>query len=97
MASTGVPPWLQRSVQALKPTNEYIAAWTALFFVSRFVLFRRFSADFANRVVSIIHALLAIVLSWGAVNWSDPLGNVGGPNSPEQVKNKLRIYLYILF
>ena len=75
---------MEMRVKALKPTNEYVLAWSALFFACRFVFFRGRSADFANRVVSIVHALLAIVLSARSVNWKDPLGNVGGPNSPEQ-------------
>ena len=86
MSASAVPIWVQEYVTSLKPANEYILLWSALFFVCRFVLFRGKSADFANRIVSLIHALVAIVLSCRAVNWNDPLGNVGGPNSPEQAR-----------
>ena len=83
-ASSLLTPELQERVRALKPTNEYVLGWTAMFFASRFI-FRKFSADFANRFVSIVHAIVAFVLSCRAVNWADPFGGVGGPNTPEQV------------
>ena len=83
-AAAGEVPSIQERVKALAPCNSYVAAWSALFFFCRFVLFRRYSADFANRCVSIVHALVAIALSAAAVNWADPMGNVGGPNTPEQ-------------
>lgn len=91
MASDGLPPALVKFVEAIKPTNEYIVAWTLLFMVSRFVLFRKTSADFANRVVSIVHALLAIVLSYLALDVKDPFKNIGGPNSPAQARPPKRI------
>ena len=65
-----------------------IAAWTAAYLVCRHVLCRRRSADFANRVVSTAHALLAIVLSVPALDWSQPLATVGQPNTAAQARRR---------
>lgn len=85
-APAGLSPELVKFVDALKPTNEYVVAWSLLFMVSRFVLFRKLSADFSNRVVSIIHALVAIVLSYKALDMKDPFGNIGGANTGAQAR-----------
>ena len=61
-----------------------VVMWTFCFVLARFVLFRGRSADFANRVVSILHALLALLLSVKALDWSRPLATVGQPNTAAQ-------------
>ena len=38
--------------------------WAIMFLVCRVVLFRKFSSDFSNRVVSIVHAFAAIYYSY---------------------------------
>ena len=78
------------ALAAYKPHAEtlapYIGAWTALFFFVRFGLFPKRSADFGNRVVSIVHALAAIALAVPAVDWANPLGGVGQANTEAQVR-----------
>lgn len=84
-AAGGIPPSLVKLAEAIKPTNEYMMAWSALYMLTRFVVFRKCSADFANRIVSILHALVAIVLSYLAIDQKDPFGNIGGANTAAQV------------
>jgi hypothetical protein len=69
----------------VEPLSPFIAAWTLLYLLARFVLFRQRSADFANRVVSVVHALAAILLAVPALDWSSPLGRVGQANTAAQV------------
>lgn len=69
-----------------EPLAPFIAAWTSLYLLARFVLFRQRSADFANRVVSVVHALAAILLAVPALDWSAPLGRVGLANTAAQAR-----------
>ena len=46
-----------------KPLTKWILYWSALAIVLRFVVFRKRTNDFNNRVVSIIHAIVAIYFS----------------------------------
>jgi len=63
------------------------AAWTAAFVLARFVVFPKRSADFGNRVVSILHALLAMLLAVPALDWTHPLLTVGAENTAAQVSH----------
>lgn len=56
------------------------ASWTGAFFCAR-LWCRGRSGDFANRVVSIVHALVAVALAVPALDWGAPLASVGQPNS----------------
>jgi len=77
---------LKAGVPAMHRVLPLTIAWTALYIVLRFVLLRRRSADFNNRVVSFVHALVAIHMcarclpTWGAL-----LENVGGKNTQEHL------------
>jgi hypothetical protein len=62
------------------------AAWTAAFLVARFALFPKRSADFGNRVVSILHALAAIALAVPALDWAAPMASVGQRNTAAQAR-----------
>ena len=62
------------------------AVWTALFVGTRFVVFPKRSADFSNRVISIDHALLAILLAAPALDWAHPLASVGAANTAAQAR-----------
>ena len=78
---------MDAQVQAkLLELAPYGAAWTAAFFVARFALFPKRSADFGNRVVSIVHALAAIALAVPALDWAAPMASVGQRNTAAQVR-----------
>jgi len=55
--------------------------------LARFVVFPKRSADFGNRVVSILHALLAMLLAVPALDWTHPLLSVGAANTAAQVSH----------
>jgi len=63
-----------------------MAAWTGGYVLCRHLLFPRRSADFGNRVVSTVHALLAIALSVPALDWAQPLASVGQANTGAQTR-----------
>ncbi|GBG59323.1 hypothetical protein CBR_g32335 [Chara braunii] len=72
--------------QLLKDLGIYIAVWTGIFLLLRFVLLRARTYDFCNRAVSICHVVAAVILSMRSVEDPlDPLAKVGGPNSPKQM------------
>ena len=60
---------------------RWFFGWTALFFVCRHVLFRSKTADFSNRFVSIVHALVAIYLSYQSIDFSRMFDRVGEKNT----------------
>lgn len=65
----------------------YTGGWTLLFIVLRFAVLRGYSSEFSNRVVSLIHALLAIfTTTWAIDNWGDPWAGIGGPTTAKQMK-----------
>ena len=48
-------------------------------------LFRKYTADFSNRVVSIVHAFAAIYYSAVTFSsWGDMFDGIGGPNTEPQ-------------
>lgn len=86
MDTEGIPAGVLKFVAAVKPTNPFVVAWTFLYLVVKGVVFNKYSADFANRVVSIIHALLAIFLCYKALDMRDPFGGIGAPNTEAQAR-----------
>eukprot|EP00271_Cylindrocystis_brebissonii_P009958 TRINITY_DN2576_c0_g1_i1.p1 TRINITY_DN2576_c0_g1~~TRINITY_DN2576_c0_g1_i1.p1 ORF type:complete len:259 (-),score=31.69 TRINITY_DN2576_c0_g1_i1:435-1211(-) len=59
--------------------------WTLLFLLFRRIIFPRMSFGFSNRLVSVVHVFVALVLT--TLSFGDMSGflrDVGGPNSPEQ-------------
>lgn len=63
-----------------------VIAWTALFVILRFLVFKRLSATFSNVAVSCIHAVTALSMCSTAIDWKQPLSNYGAITSPSQLK-----------
>ena len=61
------------------------AAWSALFVLLSAIVLRRRSLGFNNRVVSLLHALLALVLCPAALNWHHPFSGYGQKTTEYQV------------
>ena len=72
------------------PLAPYMAGWTAAFFLARYAFFPLHSADFGNRVISIVHALAAIALAVPALDWDAPLASVGQANTAAQARRRRR-------
>ncbi|KAL0047282.1 hypothetical protein WJX82_011596 [Trebouxia sp. C0006] len=53
------------------------AAWAAVFVIINAIILRRRSLGFNNRLVSFLHALVALVLCPAALNWQHPLSGFG--------------------
>lgn len=70
-------------------------AWSALYLVSVVVLPHQ-SKDFCNRVISIIHALLALYLTALAVDWSSPYSGLGEKTTPAEVRDSAVFSLHSL-
>ncbi|KAK7383003.1 hypothetical protein VNO78_28668 [Psophocarpus tetragonolobus] len=63
-----------------------VVSWTIAFVLVRRILPKR-SFDFCNRVVSTLHATLAVTLAWFSVeDWSCPICPVGSKSSPQQMQ-----------
>jgi len=62
-----------------------VVSWTSAFVLVRRIFPKR-SFDFCNRVVSTLHATLAVALAWLSVeDWKCPICPVGSKSSPKQV------------
>jgi hypothetical protein len=68
------------------PLSAWTCSWAAMFVVCRMIFFRKYSADFSNRVVSIVHAVAAIYYSAVTFTrgWSGMFDNIGGANTEPQ-------------
>lgn len=68
------------------PMTQWTCCWAALFVVCRVALFRKYTADFSNRVVSIVHAVAAIYYSYVTFSsgWGGMFDNIGGANTEPQ-------------
>ena len=66
--------------------QKWFLMWSATFLFLRNVLFRSKTADFSNRFVSIVHALIAIYLSYESFESIDSsmFDKVGTKNTPAQ-------------
>jgi TLC domain len=62
-----------------------LAGWTTLFGLARLVC-RRYSRDFANRLVSLVHCAVGISAPFFVLDFANLRTNVGTPNTPEQLK-----------
>ena len=73
-------------VKYAKEMTNWTAGWFVLFLVCRLVFFRKHTHDFSNRVVSIIHAVVAIYYSY--ICFENGFGgmfqNIGGANTEPQ-------------
>ena len=83
------PPTVMALLTRVKYASEmtgWTVGWFLLFAVIRLGFFRKYSADFSNRVVSIIHAVVAIYYSYLCFEngFAGMFNNVGGPNTEPQ-------------
>lgn len=72
--------------EQLQQLAVLITAWTSLFVILRFLVFRQLSATFSNVAVSCIHAITALSLCSSAISWQHPLSNYGAVTSPAQMR-----------
>lgn len=63
-----------------------VAAWSAIFIIFRFLIFKRLSATFSNVAVSCLHAMTALSMCSLAIDWHHPLSNYGAVTSSAQLK-----------
>lgn len=69
----------------IRTTIVGVVSWTSAFVLVRKLLPKR-SFDFCNRVVSTLHATLAVTLAWLSVeDWRCPICPLGSKSSPQQV------------
>ena len=61
------------------------AAWAAVFVIINAIILRRRSLGFNNRLVSFLHALVALVICPAALNWQHPLSGFGQTTTNYQV------------
>jgi hypothetical protein len=79
--------YLRQAVPALQKVVPWTVGWSCLYAVFRFGALRTRTAGFSNRVVSLLHAIVAIFMcarclpTWGAL-----LENVGGMNTTEHLE-----------
>jgi hypothetical protein len=73
-------------VKYAQEMTKWTVGWFLLFLVIRFACFRKYSADFANRVVSIIHAVVAIYYSYMCFEngFAGMFNDIGGANTEPQ-------------
>lgn len=74
------------SVKYANEMSQWTVFWGLMFVVCRFALFKKYSADFSNRVVSIVHAVVAIYYSYVTFEngWDGMFDNIGGANTEAQ-------------
>ena len=74
------------SVKYASEMSQWTVLWGLMWFVCKFALFRKYGADFSNRVVSIVHAVVAMYYSYLTFEngWSGMYDNIGGPNTEAQ-------------
>ena len=79
--------YLRKAIPALQKVIPWTVGWSCLYAVFRFGALRTRTAGFSNRVVSLLHAIIAIFMctrclpTWGAL-----LENVGGMNTMEHLE-----------
>ena len=72
----------------LQQISTITAAWSAVFVITNAVLFKRRTLNFNNRLVSCLHALVALVLCPAALDWQHPFSGFGQKTSHSQVLAK---------
>ncbi|XP_009611757.1 uncharacterized protein LOC107799721 [Nicotiana tabacum] len=74
-----------------------VISWTTLFLLIRKVFPKR-SFDFCNRLVSTVHASLAVILaSLSVQDWSCPLCPVASKSSPKQMRALAMTAAYLIY
>lgn len=61
------------------------AAWLAFYLVIRHAFCSKYSADFSNRIVSLVHAALGLVWPWFVLDMTRLQENVGSATTPQQL------------
>ncbi|XP_024520732.1 transmembrane protein 136 [Selaginella moellendorffii] len=78
-----------------------VALWSSLFTAVRFILFPSRSHDFSNRIVSLVHAFVALALCTLSLHdWRHPFQPLASPASPAQVRAitvSLAYFIYDFF
>ena len=77
--------------EAFQPVLVYTAAWSAAYLVVRHTACRRLSADFANRVISIAHALVALAMAAAAIDARHPFSRIGQASSHAEASGLLSV------
>ncbi|KAL3505328.1 hypothetical protein ACH5RR_035169 [Cinchona calisaya] len=74
-----------------------VISWTTLFLLARRI-FQKRSFDFCNRLVSIVHAILAVVLaSLSVQDWSSPVSPLASKSSPQQMQTLAVTVGYLIY
>ncbi len=69
-------------------TFIFTLGWTVLYLSVRHTVLAKRTADFANRSVSIVHAVVAFVLCLRVLDLSSLRQDIGSTTTPEQVRIK---------
>jgi hypothetical protein len=77
--------WDPAAVPELKPVVIWYVIWLIGYLLVRHVLVRSFSADGANRVVSLVHSIVGIILPIKAVNFARLRADIGSPTTEMQM------------
>jgi|TARA_B100001142_G_scaffold309062_1_gene341193 hypothetical protein len=74
------------SAIAASSLTQWTLGWGLMFLLFRVGVFRKYSADFSNRVVSIIHAIVAVYYAYLTFTngWAGMFDDIGGANTPAQ-------------
>jgi hypothetical protein len=77
--------WNPAAIPELKTVIIWYAVWFTGYLFVRHVLVRSFSADGANRMVSLVHSIVGIVLPIKAINFARLRTDVGTPVTEAQM------------
>nr|XP_009788340.1 PREDICTED: LOW QUALITY PROTEIN: transmembrane protein 136-like [Nicotiana sylvestris] len=77
--------------------NLVVVSWTTLFLLTRKIFPNR-SFDFCNRLVSTVHAILAVILASISVqDWSSPVCPLASRSSPKQIRAMAVTLAYLIY
>ena len=81
--SVSIPRWkYQDEVLTIAACG---VAWTGVYFLIRKKVFPRNTADFSNRMTSLVHAVVMLPLSAAALDYRHPFASFGGITTAYQV------------
>lgn len=83
----GILDFDEEQVELLTFVGHVAAVSFALYLFLRLIVLRKFSSDFSNRLVSIVHGLVALAYSAYLVKWSQPFAEVGRESSSLEVRS----------
>lgn len=70
-----------------KQVFVYCALWFTLYLFCQRSICRQRSAIYTNRVVSLVHAVLALFLAPTALNWQHPFSGFGQATTEQEVQS----------